>query len=388
LIEPVIPESFRARPYARQHFETIARWAARQHPFYQRLVSGDQPDFPVLTRRDIQEDNELLLNGFPVTGRTSGSTATPVLVSWSKERSELDARDTATYVRWLGGALPNCRIIALSAHAANERTIDVTLPIPEQVEFILRRRREAGACSLVTYPSNLEYLCKYVLEHGIDMSFMRRLICLSEVYEPWVDELAQQAFPNAARGVTYSSVELGLIAARCPHRPENYHILAHKLGVEFLDEEGRPCREGEPGQVVITDYWNRRSTMIRYALGDLAAPAVCGCGKIGLPAMTKVIGKVRGVLKDVSGRPVIFTGLSPMFRDSPEIRQFQVVQPAIGHFVVRYVPRDGVDLEPFFQRVNSSFAEAFGGPQQIEFEVHEEIPRSAGGKFHGSICLV
>jgi len=92
--------------------------------------------------------------------------------------------------------------------------------------------------------------------------------------------------------------------------------------VESLDGEGRPCREGEPGQVVVTDYWNRRSTLVRYALGDLAAPVTCGCGRIPAPAMTNVIGKVRGVLKDAAGRPVMFNGLSPMFRDSPEVRQF------------------------------------------------------------------
>jgi phenylacetate-CoA ligase len=227
-----------------------------------------------------------------------------------------------------------------------------------------------------------------VLERGIDMRFMRRLVSLSEVYEPWLDELAKQAFPNAVSTITYSSVELGLIAARCPHRPENYHIMAHKLGVEFLDEEGRPCREGQPGQVVVTDYWNRRSTLVRYALGDLAAPSTCGCGRIQAPAMTNIIGKVRGVLKRADGSPYMFTGLSPMFRDSPEIRQFQVVQPAIGQFVVRHVPKDGVEMDDFYTRVRQHFAEAFGTEAQVEFEAMDSIPRSAGGKFHGSICLV
>ena len=156
--------------------------------------------------------------------------------------------------------------------------------------------------------------------------------------------------------------------------------------MEFLDEEGRPCREGETGQVVVTDYFNRRSTLIRYALGDLASPTSCDCGKIGLPAMTNVIGKVRGMLKDHAGKPVLFSGLSPMFRDSPEIRQFQVVQPALGQFVVRYVPRAGAMLEPFFERVRVRFAQEFGGAPQVRFEAHEEIARSAGGKFHGSIC--
>jgi phenylacetate-CoA ligase len=156
--------------------------------------------------------------------------------------------------------------------------------------------------------------------------------------------------------------------------------------VEFLDGEGRPCREGEVGQVVVTDYYNRRSAFIRYALGDLAAPVRCGC-PIQRPALTKLIGKVRGVLKHSDGRPVLFTGLSPMFRDSPEIRQFQVVQPALGHFVVRFVPREGVALDEFHVRVRTHFERDFGEGLRIDFEPCQEIGRSAGGKFHGSICL-
>jgi len=386
LIRPVIPETFRARPYASARYEAIASWAAQQHPFYTRLVSGDSPEFPVITRRDVQDANDLLLNGFRVTGRTSGSTATPVQVAWTRQRADLERRDAAHYLRWLGGDLPTVRIVALSVKAGGDDAIDVCEPVEAQAEFILQRHREHEACALVTYPSNLERLCRHVIAEGIDMGFLRRVVSLSEVYEPWLDELMQQAFPNATASVTYSSVELGLIAARCPHRPENYHIMAHKLGVEFLDPEGRPCRDGEPGQVVVTDYWNRRSTLIRYALGDLAAPTTCGCGRIVAPAMTNVIGKVRGVLKDGAGRPVMFNGLSPMFRDSPEIRQFQVLQPALGAFVVRYVPHGGALLEPFFERVRVRFAEVFGGEPQIEFEAHDEIPRSAGGKFHGAIC--
>ena len=385
-MQPVVPESFRDRPYARQHFSSIASWAALNHPFYRKRVSGDAPEFGLITRRDIQEENELLLNGHEHTGRTSGSTATPVKVCWSKERSDMDRRDTAQFVRWLGGPLPNMRIVALAAHAKNARTLEVTSPLSEQVEFILQRHAVEGACSLVTYPSNMELLCRYIIENGIDLSFMRRFVCLSEVYEPWYDEIVKKAFPNAIAAVTYSSVELGLISARCPHRPENYHIMAHKLGIEFLNEEGRPCQEGELGQVVATDYFNRRSTLVRYALGDLAAPTTCGCGKISLPAMTNVIGKVRGVLKRADGTPVLFTGLSPMFRDSPEIRQFQVMQPALGHFEIRYVPREGAPLEPFFERVGAAFRRDFGDEVRLDFRAYEEIPRSAGGKFHGAIC--
>jgi hypothetical protein len=387
MIELSIPETFQSRPYARAHYSRIARWALAHHPFYQQLVTDPAQPFPILTRSMVQGANALLLNGHAVTGRTSGSTSTPVQISWSPQRTRLDAQDTELFVSWLGGRLPNMKIVSLASHQANAKTLEVNTPIPEQIEFIQRRHRIDGACSLVTYPTNLEMLCHHVLENGLDLSFIRRITCLSEMYEPYHDELIAKAFPNAVASCTYSSVEAGLIAARCPHRPANYHIMAHKLGVEILDDEGRPCRDGELGQVVVTDYGNRRSTLIRYALGDLAAPTVCDCGQIQLPAMTRLIGKTRGVLKDSTGRPVMFTDLSVLFRDSPEIRQFQVVQPALGQFVIRYVPRDGAGMEPFLSRVEARFQAEFGVDTVIRFEPMTEIPRSAGGKFHGAICL-
>jgi phenylacetate-coenzyme A ligase PaaK-like adenylate-forming protein len=386
MIEPVIPESFRDRPYARQHYARIAAWAARHHPFYMERVHGPRPDFPVITRADVQDHNDMLLNGHTCTGRTSGSTGMPVEVSWSAQRSGMEKRDNADFVALLGGRLPHARIVALAAHEPSERTIDVTEPLDVQVDFILRRHAADGACALQTYPSNLEMLCRYVVEKGVDMRFMRRLLCMSEVYEPVVDELAAQAFPNAHATSTYSSVEVGFIAGRCPHRPQNYHLRAHKLGVEFLDEEGRPCGEGEPGQVVVTDYWNRHSTLVRYALGDIAAPVACDC-PIGTPALTHLLGKVRGVLKHSDGRPVLFTRLSPKLRDCPEIRQFQVVQPALGYFIVKFVPKAGVDLGGLQERVRGWFEADFGPSARVEFESCDRIPRSAGGKFHGAICL-
>ncbi len=387
MIELSIPETFQSRPYARAHYARIARWALAHHPFYRQLVTDPGKPFPILTRSIVQAANAILLNGHAATGKTSGSTSTPVEISWSPQRTRLEAQDTALFVGWLGGPLPNMRIVSLASHKGNPKTLDVSTAIPEQIEFILRRHRIDGACALVTYPTNLEMLCHHVLENDLDFSFMRRITCMSEMYESYHDELVAKAFPNAVASCTYSSVEAGLIAARCPHRPANYHIMAHKLGVEILDEQGRPCSDGELGQVVVTDYSNRRSTLIRYALGDLAAPTVCDCGKIQLPALTRLIGKVRGVLKDSAGRPVMFTDLSVLFRDSPEISQFQVVQPALGRFVIRYVPRGQADMEPFLARVEARFLSDFGAATSLSFEPMAEIPRSAGGKFHGAICL-
>lgn len=383
-----VPESYQDRPYARARFVEIAQWALSRHPFYQKHVPDPTGPFPVLSRALLQADNELFLNGHPETARTSGSTSTPVRVSWAPRRSQFELADTRLMLNWLGGALPSLRIVSTWVHAPDERTIDVVTPLPEQIAFIRRRFAADGTCSLITYPSNLELLSQYIIENRLDLSFIRRVTCLSEVYEPEHDELIKAAFPNAAANVTYSSVEAGLIAARCPHRPDNYHIMAHKLGVEFLTDDGRPCQHGELGRVVVTDFENRRSTLIRYAQGDLAAPVRCDCGKIPLPAMTQIAGKVQGVFRTRDGRQIIFTHFSPMFRDSPEIGQYQVFQDAVDRFSVRCVPRVGADLANFKERVRQRFEQAFGPDLHIDYEVLADIPRAASGKFHVAVCRI
>lgn len=382
-----IPESFRHRPFAGRAFGRIAGWALANHPFYRSLGLQPGDPLPVLTRERVQAGNVQLLNGHAITACTSGSTSRPVDVSWSAARNVLELEDTARFLQWWGGPLPNMRIVSLASHEPDPKTIDVESPIPAQVEFMLRRHAIDGACSLVTYPTNLELLCRYIIEHGVDMSFLRRCTCFAEVYEPYHDALVARAFPNAQANCTYSSVEVGLIAARCPHRPDNYHVMAHKLGVEFLAEDGRPCRDGELGQVVVTDFYNRRSTLIRYALGDLAAPTSCDCGLISLPAMTRLVGKVRGVLKGRDGKPVMFASLAAMFRDSPEIRQFQVVQDTLAHFLIRYVPRDGADTAAFQLRAEAAFRSRYGEGSLVDFEPLPDIPKGPGGKFHAAICL-
>lgn len=381
-----IPETLRGRPYARRRFEAVVRWAQANHPFYRRFHPDISRPLPVITRAMVQEHNALLLNGHPAQGHTSGSTSMPIHVSWQPERGRLEAGDTQRLMQWYGGPLSYIKIVALATHKADERTFEVDSPLPEQLAFIRDRHARLGAVSLVSYPTNLERLCRFLAERGETLPFIRRVTAMSEAYDDHLDDLIRQAFPNAVPVVTYSSVELGMIAIRCPHRPENYHVMAHKLGVEILDEDGRPCPPGRLGQVVVTDYFNRHSTLIRYALGDLAENAVCDCGRIGLPAITRIAGKMRGLLRRPDGSQMLFTSLSPVFRDSPEIRQFQVLQHSLDRFTVRAAPREGAALAPFEARVRARFVQEFGPDTALAFDYMDAIPRTPGGKYFAALC--
>ena len=77
---------------------------------------------PLLTREILQAHNEELLNGLPVTGKTSGATSVPVRVHWGAPRSRLDHKDNLSYAGWYGGVLPHAKIVALSAHEKKDNS--------------------------------------------------------------------------------------------------------------------------------------------------------------------------------------------------------------------------------------------------------------------------
>lgn len=387
--EVMIPESLENQPYAKERFQRIVKWAANNHPFYQKRLNGMNLQIPLLTRGEILDNNNILLNGHPVTARTSGSTDVPVELSWSARRFRLEKKITARYISWLGGELPCSRIIHLGDGKKGESCLDITSPVDQQVLFIQGRFQRVGAIAVTTYPTNAENLCRWVIEQGIDMSFIKRFGCYAEVFEPYQEALINQAFPNAIVWTTYSSMEFGIIAGRCPHEPKFHHIFAGKVGVEVINESGKPCENNEIGRLVMTDYFNSRSPFIRYEIGDLAAKGECPCGKINLPALSFIGGKVRGALTNREGVKIPFTYLSGVLRDLPGMRQYQVIQHEIERFEIRYVTAlEGKSEKVFCNDVTKVFNDYFGYSPTINFTKEQEIKRGANGKFYASISYI
>jgi phenylacetate-CoA ligase len=60
--------------------------------------------------------------------------------------------------------------------------------------------------------------------------------------------------------------------------------------VEVVDDQGRPCRDGEIGRVVATPLFNLAGPLIRYEIGDYAEAGTCECGR-ALPTLKRVAPK-------------------------------------------------------------------------------------------------
>jgi phenylacetate-CoA ligase len=362
-------------------FDRIVEYARATNPFYREWLDG-KATVPVLPRRMFQENNRRILNGYPVTGTTSGSTGSPVRISMSPQRRALLRQTSARYNEWLGGPLVRSQIISVRGRYP-DLELDVATPVEEQIEWLVQRHEKAGAVALITYPTNGLLLARAILDTGRDMSFMQRVGLISETFDREDRAYIQRAFPNALIWASYSSIEFGLIAGQCPYESEFYHIMSDCLRIEVLDDEDRECAAGETGRVVITDYFNEWCPFIRYEIGDLAVRGSCPCGVIPFPAFSAVLGKVRGALKHRSGRLDPFITLSYALRALPGMKQYQVVQEELERFTVRLV----ID-EPREQEITAAFEDHFGYRPQITFEYHDVLEREPSGKFHRSICRV
>lgn len=385
----LIPQSLRCDPHAKERYPRLIEAVRREnHPFYRERLAGEPVEAPLLSRGDILAANDLLLNGHKETARTSGSTGVPVRIAWSPERMKLEFEANQASLRWVG-AVPNATaFIHLHKTAPNARTAqyDIRTPLDEQIHILEQRFKEVGAQGVTTYPTSAEALAKAVLEAGRDMSFITCVGLYAELLEPAQEEVIRQAFPKAKIWSVYSSMEFGIIAPRCPKEPDFHHILARKLGVEILNDRDEPAEEGEIGRLVITDYFNTRSPLIRYDIGDMAAPATCPCGNVKMPAISQLIGKIRGALMHRDGRRIPFTHLSVALRDIPGMSQYQVIQHEMERFELRTVREEGVmPQQEFLARVEAAFAVEFGYTPQITITPETEIERGPNGKFYASI---
>lgn len=369
-------------PYQRARFQAIVKYAREHNPFYRRWIR-DPENPPLLDRPVAVANNDEILNGHRVTGSTSGSIGMPFRYSQSREWRIRATRDISRFVMLLGGEVPSVRIVHTpSLRPGHPMDLPVTRPTDEQIDFILRHGRESGAVAILTLPTNAELLARAVLERGLDMSFIERFGTMAETVLPHHKELITAAFPNARLWDAYSSQECGFLAIMCPYEPDRYHIMAHRIGLEALREDGTPASPGEPGRVYITDFFNRNSPLIRYELGDLVERGECPCGRIRLPVITKIHGRIQGKLLHRDGSRTLFMKLSSALRNMPGMKQYKVVQDGVEEFTVRINSERRDDTA-----IRDAFEDYFGYvPKKLKLEYVDSIPRDPNGKYQTSIC--
>ena len=383
---------------------------ARRHCRYYRDRLPDNigrwHEIPLLTRADLQTQADAIrasaypqAHGKTFDIATGGSTAEPVTVR----------RTALTQLFWQAATLRDhlWHRRDLSATMAIIRQfpepMDSTqpgrwggvlssgpawhLPISTAVEAQLRWLRGVDPDILLTYPANLDALLTHMHYEGATPPRLREVRTISGTVTAALRERCQQVLGVPLTDL-YSAQEVGVIALQCPDSGL-LHVQSEHVLVEVLDEQGQPCREGEIGQVVVTDLHNFAMPLIRYALRDWAEVGPpCSCGR-GLPTLRRVVGRSRNMAMSPEGKrfwPVLDT--KRILEAIPHLRQYQFEQTAENAITARLVCAPAPSPEQL-QKLQATLEQMLGHAYRWTWQVGDApLPLSASGKFEEFISSI
>jgi len=411
-------ETWHARQLAEHQtdqLKRLVRHAAQHVPHYRDLFGriGIDPasissleslqKLPILEKSTVRERGRQLLDerlnaGHLIVVNTSGTTGSP-LTLFSDVRAN-SARYAFAEERWHGEA----SVRRLRDPSVSVGGHLVASPGRDRPPFwVLNRRwkqlymssyhlseknlgsyvgelRRFGGAYIEGYPSSLYQIARYILDHGLEPLRFQACFTTAEV----LYEHQRETFREAFRCQTfnqYGCAEFVVFASEC--RYGSLHLSPEVGIVEVLDENDRPVREGEVGQLVCTGLINWAQPLIRYRVGDLAAVvrSTCSCGS-ARPVLKALEGRMDDVLIGPDGRRV--GRLDPVFKGVKGVAEAQIIQDSFETFIIRIVPGPG--FEPrVSEHLRANLAARLGPGARIEVVAVDSIERTRNGKLRAVV---
>lgn len=162
--------------------------------------------------------------------------------------------------------------------------LDAAAPAADQLDLVCR---EAPAY-LNIFPSALLRLIHEARRRDLRPP-IPAILSVGEYLPPEVRAAAAATFGSRVIDIL-SSAEAGVIAVTCPDTGL-LHLQSEQVAVEILRDDGSPCGEGEPGELVVTPLYNYAAPLLRYRSGDYAEwGTACSCGR-SLPTLARFLGR-------------------------------------------------------------------------------------------------
>lgn len=251
--------------------------------------------------------------------------------------------------------------------------------MPSYVGFLNHYRPDV----VMGYPSALTTLAKFALRKELSLAPAKAIITTSET----VTEESRKAMERAWSCKVfdnYSAIEACVLASQC--KEGRYHVSSDFGIIEILRKGGTPCTPGEVGEVICTGLHNTLQPLLRYQIGDAAAwsqESNCSCGS-PLPIIAGIEGRIEDMCYTASGRSVL--RFDTVFKGIESIKEGQIVQKDLDHFVVNVVPDVGFN-DQHRTKIIANLALHVGNVR-AEVILVPRIPRTEAGKFRAVICAM
>ncbi|OFY82757.1 MAG: phenylacetate--CoA ligase [Bacteroidetes bacterium RIFCSPLOWO2_12_FULL_35_15] len=326
-------------------------------PFYKKLFSennisideinslDDLQKIPFTTKEDLQEFNNDFICVPPgkiidyVT--TSGTMGDPVTIALTDKDLDRLAFNECNSFKITGGTNLDIyqlmttidkRFMAglayfLGARKLGAGIVRVGNGIPELQWDTIKR---ISPTVLICVPSFILKLIEYAENNGIDFknSSIKKAICIGEplrnedfslntlgqkIAEKWELQLYS----------TYASSEMGAAFTECPEG-KGGHLQPELLIMEIIDDNGKPVKTGESGELVITTLGVEGMPLLRFKTGDICKvdDSNCACGRT-TPRIGPVLGRKKQMIK-YKGTTLYPSALYTILDTMDEVSNYQV----------------------------------------------------------------
>ncbi|MDR2816584.1 MAG: AMP-binding protein [Proteiniphilum sp.] len=333
-------------------------YLASRSPFYQRMFAENNIDFrkirtledlrslPTTDKADLQKHNQDFICtdrseviDYVTTSGTLGVPVTSVLtdndlnrLAYNEYLSFTTAGCSSADVMQLMTTLDR-RFMAglayyLGARLLGAGIVRVGNGIP-QLQWDSIRTVQPTFCMVV--PSFLLKLIEYAEHNGVDYnaSSIKKAICIGEnlrnpdfslntlgrrIHEKWHALQLLSA---------YASTEMQASFTEC-ERQNGGHLQPELIIAEFLDDDGNPAREGEPGEVTVTTLGVTGMPLLRFRTGDICChyTSPCACGRNTL-RLSSVVGR-KGQLIKFKGTTLYPPALYDVLDNIPQIKEYMI----------------------------------------------------------------
>ena len=373
----------------RQTIRRLLVYALQHVPYHreQKFSPDNLSDWPILERKTVAAAPEKFLSDeFSPRDlmelHTSGTTGTPLVVRFSK-----DCHQTEMAFRWRHKAWADVPFLSSSAYVSGHPVVpaDQQRPpfwrvdrvekrllcssyhlAPQNLPYYIEALAKFAPDFVHGYPSSLYVLAQYMIGKDAKRVRPRAVFTASEMLLEFQRAAIEQAFGTKVFN-WYGNTEMTCNIVQCAagglHYRTDYGVL------ELLDD----------GTMICTGLNNRAMPLIRYRVGDVAAPraGVCACG-CAFPLIERIEGRIEDYVRTPDGR--LIGRLDHLFKDVQHVREAQIVQSQLDEIKLRIVRADG--YSPLDEQIVLTEArQRLGNTMRVRFEYVDAIERTAGGKF-------
>jgi len=193
---------------------------------------------------------------------------------------------------------------------------------------IVEKIKKARVNLIRGYASSIHEIAKFIKENNLKLT-IKSIVTTGET----LFNEQRETIENSFNGRVYDEygADAGLIAFQCEYG--SYHINCENVYIEIVDDDLKPCKLGQEGQIVATVLNLYGFPIIRYNTEDIGSlsNSKCPCGR-GLPLLKKIQGRISDRIITGNGKIITIHMFTGLFMPFNEVDQFRIRQKSPNSF--------------------------------------------------------